>query len=283
MHRALAAAFAIAGLSAEGGVAMELVFVECGPPLPCGCAPVWIEGCCEPADGGLPTARPKPRRLPAKPAPPDGEAASQPEHATPAPEATGPLTPPPRTTPPPSTEEDAAAPTAPRYTAPPATPETEPSAPPAPSRYEDLFPSEPATDEADSTAPPQPSAETASPDSPPPPTPDAADPGQRQPEPSTSPEYEDIFPPSGALLEPGGWSSDSTRQWTDHAGRALLRGRVSSATAEHVSLRSSAGVVQQVPYGRLSDADLRFLRRQVDARRRQLERTPSQRLAKTGS
>jgi hypothetical protein len=88
-----------------------------------------------------------------------------------------------------------------------------------------------------------------------------------------APEAEDLFN-SGASLraldEPGGWSSEQTRLWNDAGGLHTCEARLTGATAREVVLDRADGESVRVPYEALSDADLQFVRRQIDARRAQL-------------
>jgi len=261
MKHTLAATLAIVGLATHvsAGLAMGM---DCCVPLVCGCEAPPVDVCCatacEPAappkarEPKLPAAEPTPAEKPPAPAEPAAttpEPLSPPPFNTPAPAAT-----PPETETPPAeapTEEPA-----PRYSEPP----VETPAPAAEPNYGEVFPDEPPAESAPPETEPAPATE------------DSAPPAENDSEPATT-GIEDVFPPTGALAEPGGWASRATRDWTDAAGRRLIAARVGGATAEHVMLVSGDGATRQIRYGELSNSDLRFLRRQIEARRLQLAAT----------
>jgi hypothetical protein len=92
-------------------------------------------------------------------------------------------------------------------------------------------------------------------------------------EPSVTPDYDELFPPSsatGVLSAPGGWASDTTRPWSDVSGRHMATGRVTRVAPNQVVLLGDDGLARTLSYAELSSEDLSFLRDQVQARRARL-------------
>jgi hypothetical protein len=160
----------------------------------------------------------------------------------------------------------------------PATPVEQPAAPvqQPTTPVEDIFggTTEPATSEPTASEPtPAEEPETKTPtdatpaEAPPADTPD-------EPPPAEAPEANDLFDSFGAapntLGEPGGWASTETRIWNDAAGRHACEARLTGVTAEEVVLARVDGDTVRVPYRQLSVDDLRFVRRQIEARRAEL-------------
>ncbi|MCC6494091.1 MAG: hypothetical protein IT424_13845 [Pirellulales bacterium] len=101
------------------------------------------------------------------------------------------------------------------------------------------------------------------------------------------PDAQSLFGPGAAaevLAEPGGWSSQSDRLWTDAAGDALAPARLVEITGNHATLKTNDGGRHRIAYRELSRGDLAFLRRQIDARQSLLRETAERgaRLAKGG-
>jgi hypothetical protein len=91
--------------------------------------------------------------------------------------------------------------------------------------------------------------------------------------PASPPAGEDIFDvgdAGGVLNQPGGWSSDLSRQWTDASGRHSCAARLTAVSPLGVVLAPAAGGEVRVPFRALSVADLQFVRQQIQARRAQL-------------
>jgi hypothetical protein len=204
---------------------------------------------------------------------------SPPSFETPAPATAETPAPPADQAPPPS--EPANEPP-PRYSQP--QPEEEPSTPTEPDNLDELFSDAPDTGDSAAGAPDaseqqQPPSERPPAETAPAPAAEEPDsPAETDEEPAATPDFEDLFPPTGALTEPGGWASDATRTWTDARGRVLLSARMKGVTAKHVLLTSGKGAVEAVSYEALSDSDLRFLRRQIEARRAQLSTSTGDKL-----
>jgi hypothetical protein len=162
----------------------------------------------------------------------------------------------------------------------------EPTEPAEPMPFEELFSDESA--EEPSSTDEQPPAESAPAEREPAPADDdARQPANGEDGPAAAPEAdgpaaEDLFTPTGALREPGGWNSDTARAWTDAGGRVLHSARLSGANAEHVTLVDGDGSTHTLRYAELSDGDLRFLRRQIEARRALLAPLANKLLAKEG-
>lgn len=90
---------------------------------------------------------------------------------------------------------------------------------------------------------------------------------------SSTPDLEELFndaTPRGPLVEPGGWESETNRTWRDASGRTVAAARLAGVTGERVELIDEDGGKPSLAYRELSDADLTFVRRQVEARRVQL-------------
>lgn len=281
MSQALAVLLAVAGLTARAAVGYSAI--ECGDVPPCGCEPIVVCDPCAaaappkapdelpaPADGQRPAASeaapettnefPSPPNVntPAV-TPPSSPVTPTAEETAPVEEPITPLTPSAEEA---STTEEPASPEAApteqpsRYGAPPAEESTAPTTDP----YQGLFP-------ADDAQPDAPAGETPAEE-----PPAAEESPATEPSPAT-PGYDELFPPSsdtGILTAPGGWASDSPRPWTDADGRVLVTGRVVGVTLRQVVLSSDDGAEHAFPYAALSDADLRFLREQVAARRAKL-------------
>jgi hypothetical protein len=69
------------------------------------------------------------------------------------------------------------------------------------------------------------------------------------------------------LEEAGGLASNSTRTWTDATGTFRSEARLVSVAARAVLLRQADGAVVEVPLASLSEADLQFVRQQIEAQR----------------
>ncbi len=287
MVRAIAAVLAMGGLAARAAVGYGPV--DCGDAPPCGCEPIVNCDPCAVAESAPPKSPddlpppPQSSESPARaadrdaqPTPaPANEFPSPPNANTPAvsppaedePGTDGPVTPAapptaeaPPATEPPATQDVAPADDASRYGTPPKDSPTTPATDP----YEGLFPPgesaadvEPATD---TPAADPPAAEE---------TPATDEPTPAEEAPPT-PDYDELFPPSsdtGSLRTPGGWASEAPRSWKDADGRVLAVGRVVDVTALQVVLAADDGAEHAFPYAALSNADLRFLREQVEARR----------------
>jgi hypothetical protein len=148
-------------------------------------------------------------------------------------------------------------------TEPPAAPVEQPTTP-----VEDIFgaAAEPAASEpaaTDTTPPAEPAPAEAAP---------ATEPAAQPP--AEAPKASDIFDSLGAssnaLGEPSSGASTDVRTWNDAAGIHACEARLTEITAEEVVLVRADGGTVRVPYRQLSVADLRFVRRQIEARRTQL-------------
>jgi len=254
MYRLLAVTLAIVGLTVRSGAGFESL-APCEPIL-CGCEPVPVAVCCESASEPMPA----PPRRPQAPMPAQQRPA--PEPLPPAAGPSAPETPLPADAPPsePAPEDE----------------QSEPTEPAEPMPFEELFSDESA--EEPSPTDQQPPAESAPAES----EPASGEDGPADDAEADAPEAEELFTPTGALREPGGWSSNAARAWTDAGGRELHSARLSGANAEQVTLVDGDGVTHTVRYAELSDGDLRFLRRQIEARRALLAPPADELLANEG-
>jgi hypothetical protein len=155
----------------------------------------------------------------------------------------------------PAAEQPAAQPTEP--------PAEAPAAAPAEVDAVDLF--------GDPIAPTTPPAESAPAEAPPSPqsTPaEEAKPAAEEEKKDDGVDFNELFPSAsnGVLTEPGGWASDASRDWNDREGQSLATARVVGVADGSVALRNNVGQTLNVAFADLSDADLAFLRRQIDAR-----------------
>jgi hypothetical protein len=101
-------------------------------------------------------------------------------------------------------------------------------------------------------------------------------PGSEQPTesdqtpPIATPEEPDIFDQGSrsrrVLEEPGGLASDSLRTWTDATGRHSCVARLAGVFRDGVVLSRAVGGDVRVAYRALSNADLQFVQRQIQAR-----------------
>ena len=83
-----------------------------------------------------------------------------------------------------------------------------------------------------------------------------------------SKEVEDLFSePAGpmAAAEPKSDSADGMRLWSDNTGEFQVRARLVVVGKTHVRLLKDTGKFTTVPYSRLSQTDLAFVRTQTDA------------------
>lgn len=280
------------------GVAPQLAaygWVSCCCPLPC--PPCVVVRTCEPAPPGCTTDMRAARPLPPKPTLP----APQPETPPPAPERP---TFAPRTAeqPTPAIEPALQAPQQPggveapaeETPEPPTTPIEETPTPPAPTQTpstEDLFdgsggtplPTAPSstlgpptlsTTPGASTPPVTPAAlPSGSAPTPAPETPAEATPPQQTAPPNTKPDADDLFDISRVrrvLEEPGGWSSEQLRSWSDTSGTYRCDAHMVAVSPDGIVLDRADGVTVRVAYGALSVADLQFVHRQIEARQKQL-------------
>ncbi len=213
-------------------------------------------------DDDMPPAPPEPARFEPTPAP----APVEPAPATPAP---APVTPPatrPTPTPAPTPAPAAPAPSAEvedLFSQPETTPVEPQTKPAEPAEVEDLFkepetaPAKP-TDEVDDLFKDldAPSGNKA-----------AANEAPATPaEPSK--EVEDLFSePTGpmAAAEPKTDAADGMRLWSDNTGEFQVRARLVVVGKTHVRLLKDTGKFTTVPYSRLSQTDLAFVRAQTDA------------------
>jgi hypothetical protein len=120
-------------------------------------------------------------------------------------------------------------------------------------------------------------------------TPAALPPAPRETAPSTAPETptdatpeapevappnaEDLFDVSRArrvLQEPGSWASELPRRWRDASGKFQCDACIAAVSPDGVVLHLADGATVRVPYGALSVSDLKFVRRQIEARQTQL-------------
>jgi hypothetical protein len=245
MYRATAAVLAIVGLTARVSVGFEPVEC-CRPAPPCGCEPAPV-ACCEPACPPVSTVVPAKAAAPTPTPPPTPAPAKETAPSPPIPPQTLPE-------PAPPTQEETSPPPAeavPEPTEPIVEPQPPAEAPPTQTPPTETPPAEPA---------PAPAEETEAP-------------AENKEPPATPPNVEDIFGPTSfndTLGEPGGWASEVSRRWSDTSGGLLATARVAGATGEHVVLLDDVGNTHTAPYSLLSDDDLGFLRRQIDARRTQL-------------
>jgi hypothetical protein len=72
------------------------------------------------------------------------------------------------------------------------------------------------------------------------------------------------------LLEPGGLGSFAVRRWQDISGRYALEARLRRITPAAVVLEGADGAQAEVDLVALSTEDLRFLQRQIVAKRADL-------------
>ena len=160
-----------------------------------------------------------------------------------------------------------------------AEPAPEPSAPVASAEeteevdVTDLFgepsASEPAAEEpaAEEPATEQPAAEQPAAEEPAPQ--DAPADEEKEEEPAEPLDFESLFGPSSSteiLSAPGGWASEASRTWHTQEGEQLGTARVGQVSAAAVTLLTTDGQSLVVRFSELSDADLTFLRQQIDAR-----------------
>jgi hypothetical protein len=75
-----------------------------------------------------------------------------------------------------------------------------------------------------------------------------------------------------ALSAPGGFDSNSHRQWTDNTGNYHCQARLVSVNRHEIVLSKSEGQLRTVSLRRLSDEDLKFVHGQVVAKREVLAR-----------
>jgi hypothetical protein len=142
---------------------------------------------------------------------------------------------------------------------------TTPAVEPAPATSETPAPtSETPAAETPAAGTPAPSDQT-----PPATEPANADAPKEEPKAEEELDFDALFGPSSSnetLSEPGGWASDAGRQWSDAHGAELATARVTSIGDHNVTLVTAAGEKLNVSFAELSDGDLAFLRRQIDAR-----------------
>ena len=100
-----------------------------------------------------------------------------------------------------------------------------------------------------------------------------ADKAKEEPKEEQELDFDSLFGPSSSnevLTAPGGWASDAARQWSDAQGSELATARVAAISESDVTLLTDAGQTLNVNFAELSDGDLAFLRRQIDARQSEL-------------
>jgi hypothetical protein len=96
--------------------------------------------------------------------------------------------------------------------------------------------------------------------------------------PATEPEDESsLFGAAEILGLPGGLASDEFRTWTDNTGLHKCQGRLLSAVDGHAKLLKANGRTSTVPFNRLSNDDISFVNRQVDASQHTLLQQTAQR------
>ncbi len=86
-----------------------------------------------------------------------------------------------------------------------------------------------------------------------------------------------LFDFSQVLGEPGGMSSSEFRTWTDNTGLHECQGRLLSTSEGFAKLLKDNGRTSTVAFNRLSDADISFVNRQVDASSKSLIEQTAQR------
>ncbi|HYO25162.1 MAG TPA: SHD1 domain-containing protein [Lacipirellulaceae bacterium] len=310
MHRAVVAALALVMLLGPSGAAAAQGAYGCGPPvfpcepgrLPAACEPV---GClpmappaAAPSGQSVPPRDSEPQSPPpsaiealppAQPADETGARADAPPRQGPAPRNGGePRLPAPSISEEPPLPTEAALP--PQAEAAAAAASQGAAGASASGRYGEAQPAPAAQEPAVSAAPAEPSP--VSPvvpaddadifDTPPAQAPAAPAPGAPvEPPPAeapadstpASPGAEDLFSagPERHQEEPGGFRGARWRTWSDASGRFACEAWLAAATAEGVTLKRLGGEQVAVAYRDLSDHDLEFVRRQVEALR--LERT----------
>ena len=100
-----------------------------------------------------------------------------------------------------------------------------------------------------------------------------ADEAKEEPKEEQELDFDSLFGPSSSnevLTAPGGWASDAARQWNNAKGDDLATARVTAISDSDVTLLTDAGQTLNVSFAELSDGDLAFLRRQIDARQSDL-------------
>jgi hypothetical protein len=153
----------------------------------------------------------------------------------------------------------------------------EPAAPTEPDAV-DLFgdpvsPRTPVAEPAPATSETPPSETPAEAPSTPAAEPESGNEANEEPKEEQELDFDALFGPSSSnetLSEPGGMASDDSREWNDAEGREFAAARVAAISDAGVTLLTDAGQTLNVSFAELSDGDLAFLRRQIDARQIEL-------------